>query len=401
MSAASSNAIKSSRAKTSRRAALAKARDFLSRHLLIDGHNDLPWVIRGDREARGDVARFRLETSRNRGDTDIPKLRKGQVGAQVLAAFLPTEIPHPATVTLEQIDVIRRIEELHSDVFHPVRKTSDLATARRLGKIGSIMSVEGGVGLENSLKPLRAWHTLGMRVMTLCHNGALDWIDSATDKPRHDGLTDFGREVIAELNRLGVLIDCSHASPKSTHDVLDASTAPIALTHSNAFALCDHPRNAPDDILKRLPANGGIVMATFVPAFIRQKTRDSLKRFQDSYGKAPDTPNKDDLNAAKRESISEWESDGPALLANHIEYMADIVGPDHIGIGSDFFGGTNPPGLEDASTFPHLFAELISRGWGDAALAKIAGRNFLRVLKTVEKRAVELAKPAVKARKAA
>lgn len=381
-----------------RRRALGKARDFLQRHLLIDGHNDLPWVIRGDTRARGDVAAFHLDKLGNDRDTDIPRLRKGQVGAQVLAAFLPTEIPHPATVTLEQIDVVRRIEELHADAFHPVRKASDVAKARRLGKIGSIMSVEGGVGLENSLKPLRAWHALGMRVMTLCHNGNLDWIDSATDRPRHNGLTDFGRSVIAEINRLGVLIDCSHASIKATQDVLDVTTAPIALTHSNAFALCDHPRNAPDDILRRLPLNGGIVMATFVPAFIRQKTRDSLKRFQDDYGKAPTTLDKGDLNAAKNASLSEWENDGPALLANHIEYMAKIVGADHIGIGSDFYGGPNPPGLEDASAFPNLFAELIDRGWGETALAKLAGRNFLRVLKEVEKQAALLAKPETKAK---
>lgn len=381
--------------------ALAKARDFLKRHILIDGHNDLPWVIRLDSRAKGDVAKFDLHKNRNSGDTDIPRLRKGQVGAQVLAAYLPTDVAHPATVTLEQIGVIRQIEELHAEAFHPVRKTADIAKARRLGKIGSIMSVEGGVGLEGSLAPLSAWHALGMRVMTLCHNGNLDWIDSATDKPRHNGLTDFGRSVIAELNRLGVLVDLSHASPKSAHDVIDVATAPVALTHSNAFALCDHPRNAPDDLLSRLPKNGGIVMATFVPAFIRQRTRNALKPFQDDYGKAPDNLNRSDLEAAKRASMSEWEAQGPELLANHIEYMAKIVGADHIGIGSDFYGGPNPPGLEDASTFPYLFAELIARGWGETALAKLAGRNFLRVLRDVEKQSASLAKPNAKTRKAA
>lgn len=371
----------------SRRAATLRARDFLKRHLLIDGHNDLPWVIRNHKTALGDVAKFRLDKAHNDVDTDIPKLRKGGVGAQVLAAFLPTSIPHPATVTLEQIDIIRRIEELHAEVFHPVRRTADLAVARRRGKIGSIMSVEGGVGLEGSLAPLRMWHALGMRIMTLCHNETLDWIDSATDAPRHDGVTDFGRSVIAELNRLGVLIDCSHASPKSAHDVLDVSTAPVALTHSNAFALCDHPRNAPDDLLKRLPANGGIVMATFVPIFMRQETRQADRPYQDAFGKSRNDLSQDEDIAAYTLSRTGWERDGASVLADHIEYMTNIVGIDHIGIGSDFYGGPTPPGLEDASTFPHLFAELIMRGWGEDALAKLAGRNTIRVLKAVEKAA--------------
>lgn len=371
----------------SRRAATVRARDFLKRHMLVDGHNDLPWVIRNDKIARGDVAKFRLDKAHNDADTDIPKLRKGGVGALVLAAFLPTRIAHPATVTLEQIDIVRRIEELHADTFHPVRRTADFATARRRGKVGSIMSVEGGVGLEGSLAPLRMWYALGMRIMTLCHNETLDWIDSATDTPLHDGLTDFGRSVVAELNRLGVLIDCSHASPKSAHDVLDVSSAPIALTHSNAFALCDHPRNAPDDLLTRLPANGGIVMATFVPAFMRQQTQHALRRYQDEHGKTRAGLSHEEMIAAGALARTGWERDGASVLADHIEYMTNIVGIDHIGIGSDFYGGPTPPGLEDASTFPHLFAELIVRGWGEDALAKLAGKNTVRVLKAVEKAA--------------
>lgn len=369
----------------SRKTALAQARALLKRHPLIDGHNDLPWVIRADKIARGDVAKFRLDKPHNDADTDIPKLRKGQVAAQVLAAFLPTRIANPATVTLEQIDIIRQIEEQQADVFHPVRKTADIAVSRRRGKIGSIMSVEGGVGLEGSLAPLRMWHALGMRIMTLCHNETLDWIDSATDAPRNNGLTDFGRAVVAELNRLGVLIDVSHASPKSAHDVFDASSAPVALTHSNAFALCEHPRNAPDDLLRRIPAIGGIVMATFVPAFIRRRTFQALRPYQDDHGKSRQGLGTAELDAAGALARTGWEKDGAALLADHIEYMTTIVGIDHIGIGSDFYGGPTPPGLDDASTFPNLFAELIMRGWGEDALAKLAGKNTLRVLRAVEK----------------
>ncbi|BAT61001.1 membrane dipeptidase [Variibacter gotjawalensis] len=378
----------------SRKAALAQANDFLQRHLLIDGHNDLPWVIRADKIARGNVAAFRLGEPHNDADTDIPKLREGRVAAQVLAAFLPTRIANPATVTLEQIDVIRQIEELHADVFHPVRKASDIATAHRRGKIGAIMSVEGGVGLENSLAPLRMWHALGMRIMTLCHNETLDWIDSATDAAKNDGITDFGRAVVAELNRLGVLIDVSHASPKAAHDVFDASDAPVALTHSNAFALCEHPRNAPDDLLRRIPEKRGIVMATFVPAFIRRRTHQALRPYQDEHGKSRQDLAASDYETAGLLARTGWEADGATLLAEHIEYMTNIVGIDHIGIGSDFYGGPTPPGLDDASKFPNLFAELIARGWAEDALAKLAGKNTLRVLKAVEKVARDKAKAA-------
>ena len=366
-------------------AALAHARDLLKKIILADGHNDVPWSIRNDPQARGDVAKYRFDKKLPLADVDIPKMRAGLVAAQVHAAYLPTDIAHPATVTLEQIDIIHQIEALHADVFLPVRQVSDIAKAKKLGKIASITSVEGGVGLEGSLSPLRQWHALGMRVMTLCHNGTLPWIDSATDIRRHGGLTVFGRQVVRELNRLGVLVDLSHGSPQAALHAIDASRAPIALTHSNAFALTNHPRNAPDDVLRALAKNGGIVMATFVPAFIRQKTWDALLPFNDEYGKAKAGLPPSALNDAKRLSLAEWEQDGAALLCDHIEYMTNIVGIDHIGIGSDFYGGPNPPGLEDASKFPNLFAELIMRGWSDSALAKIAGKNFIRVLTEVEK----------------
>lgn len=369
----------------SKTAALAHARALLSKIILADGHNDVPWVIRCDPQARGDVAKYRFEKKHSETDVDIPRMKAGLVSAQVHAAYLPSDIANPATVTLEQIDIIHQIEQLHPDVFLPVRQVSDIAKAKRLGKIASITSVEGGVGLEGSLAPLRQWHALGMRVMTLCHNGTLPWIDSATDIKKHGGLTVFGRQVVRELNRLGVLVDLSHGSPQAALHAIDASRAPIALTHSNAAALSGHPRNAPDDVLRAIRKNGGIVMATFVPAFIRQKTWDALKPFNDEYGKAKAGLPPTALNDAKRISLAEWERDGASMLVDHIEYMTNIVGIDHIGIGSDFYGGPNPPGLEDASKFPHLFAELILRGWNDASLAKIAGKNFIRVLTEVEK----------------
>lgn len=371
--------------KPGKAAALAHAKGLLQKIILADGHNDVPWVIRTDPQARGDVAKYRFDKKLPRADVDIPKMRAGLVSAQVHAAYLPTDIPHPATVTLEQIDIIQQIEHHHADVFLPVRQVSDIAKAKRQGKIASITSVEGGVGLEGSLAPLRQWHALGMRVMTLCHNGTLDWIDSATDVKKHGGLTAFGRQVVRELNRLGVLVDLSHGSPQAALHAIDASRAPIALTHSNAFALSNHPRNAPDDVLRAIAKNKGIVMATFVPAFIRQKTWDQLKNYCDEFGKARTDQPHVSYDEVKRAAISEWDMDGAYLLCNHIEYMTNIVGLDYIGIGSDFYGGPNPPGLEDASKFPHLFAELVMRGWSDAALTKIAGKNFIRVLTEVEK----------------
>ena len=365
--------------------ALMQARALLEQTPLLDGHNDLPWVIRNDRHARGDVIAYDLTRVHQDGDTDIPRLRVGQVGAQFWAAFQPTSAPHPARTALELIDLILRIEAAHPDVFLPARRARDVARARRAGQIASFIAVEGGVGLENSLGVLRVWRAAGARLMTLCHNETLDWIDAATDAPRHNGLNAFGRAVIGELNRLGMIVDGAHTSHEAMRKVLDVSLAPIALSHCNAFTLCDHPRNAPDDVLRRLKDNGGIVMATFVPGFISQELRKWQAQSRDRYGKAP-------LAADPKAEQAQQEARlGPApratleQLADHIVYLVDIAGADHVGIGSDFFGGAQPLGLENVGCFPALFAELIRRGLSQAALAKIASRNFLRVMRQVEK----------------
>ena len=366
-------------------ATLARARALLERVALLDGHNDLPWVIRIDRSARGDVVAYDLTRDHQEGDTDIPRLREGLVGAQFWAAFQPTGAPHPARTALEQIDLIRRLEEAHPDVFAPARCAADVARARRMGKIASFIAVEGGVGLENSLSPLRIWHAAGARLMTLCHNESLDWVDSATDSPRVGGLNAFGRAVVGELNRLGMVVDCAHVSHEGQRRVLDASAAPIVLSHSNAFALCDHPRNAPDDVLRRLKENGGLVMATFVPGFISQDLRDWLARGRGRHAPAP-------VVADPKAALAELEAQrGPApratleQFADHVVYLVETAGVDHVGIGSDFFGGAQPLGLEHVGRFPHLFAELMRRGFSDAALAKIASRNFLRAMRQVER----------------
>ena len=364
---------------------LAAAREILRRSPLFDGHNDLPWVIRIDKTARGDVLAYDLKRVHEDADTDIPRLREGMVGAQFWAAFQPTSAPHPARTALEQIDLIRRLEEAHPDVFFPARKAADYRNAKALGKIASFIAVEGGVGLENSLGPLRVWRAAGVRLMTLCHNESLDWVNSATDAPRNNGLNAFGRAVIGELNRLGVVIDLAHASHEAMRRVLDVTEAPVMLSHSNAYSLCDHPRNAPDDVLRRLKANGGVVMATFVPGFVSQTLRDWLRRSRDGYGKAP-------IAADPKAQLAQIEaSHGPApkatlgQVADHVARLVETAGADHVGIGSDYFGGASPVGLENVSRFPHLFAELVRRGFSEHDLEKMASRNALRVLRRVEK----------------
>ena len=360
--------------------ALAHALELLERIPLVDGHNDLPYVIRADRAAKGDVAAWEPGRVHQDHDTDLPRLKEGRVGAQFWAAFIPTHSPHPGRTVMEVIDVILQMEQRYPDLLLPARKAADVARAKAAGKIASFITVEGGVGLENSLAPLRVWHAAGMRLMTLCHNETLDWVDSATDAPRHGGLTAFGRAVVEELNRLGVIIDLAHVAPTVMHQALDASRAPVVFSHSNAFALCDHPRNVPDDVLARVKGKDAVVMATFVPAFISQEVRDYYRPLSDRWGKAPlSTPEQAPAppnGAAPRATLEQ--------LCDHIEYFVQRTGLAHVGIGSDYYGGRVPVGLENVSRFPHLLAELIRRGWSDDAIAGIAGGNFVRVFRKVE-----------------
>lgn len=359
--------------------AFAHALALLAAHPLIDAHNDLPFVVR--KASGGDLDKYDLTKLHPETDTDIPRLRAGKVATQVFAAFLPTKSVNPATVTAELIDLILRIEERHADTLHPVRAPADVAVARKLGKIGSIMSVEGTVGLEGSLAPLRLWQRLGVRLVTLCHNETLPWVDSATDKPdaAHGGLSDFGRMIIAEMNRIGLIVDLAHAAPHAMHKVLDCAVAPLVISHTNSAALCPHPRNTPDDVLARLPQNGGMVMATFVPEFLNPASFDAVRSYKDAWGKNKRGLGPADLKLAREDCLKGWNQDGIAYVCDHLAHFRVIVGEDHLGIGSDFYGGPNPPGLEDVSTFPDLIAELVRRDWSDTALAKLMGGNFLRV----------------------
>lgn len=372
--------------------ALARARELMRRVPFIDGHNDLPWVIRQRTGAKGDVAGYDLRKLHNDGDTDIPRLRKGMVSGQVFAAFIPSDIPHPGRATLEQLDIIERICSTYPETFLPVLKAGDFARAKRQGKIGVLMSVEGGVGLENSLAPLRVWHAMGARLMTLCHNGTLDWCDSATDEARHGGLTRFGKAVVSELNRLGMIIDCAHVAPSVMHHVLDTSTAPIVFSHSNAFSLCPHPRNVPDDVLERVPANNGLVMATFIPDFLNPAVREWMEPVRRALA--------NDFGTSRLDAIKAREAThGPlpkatlSHVVDHLEYLAGKVGVERLGVGSDFFGvPTMPEGLEDVSRFPYLIAELLKRGWSEKSVIGICGANFVRVFKAVEAEGARLRK---------
>ena len=367
-------------------AALDHALALLENLPFVDGHNDLPWVIHDDRQARGDVSVFDPGRLRQDHDTDIPRMREGRVSAQFWAAFIPTLTPHPGRTVMEVVDIIIRLTDAYPDTFLPARRASDIARAKKAGKIASFIAIEGGVGLENSMSPLRVWNAAGARLMTLCHNETLDWVDSATDAPRHGGLTAFGRAVVLELNRLGMIVDLAHVSHDVMRQVLDITRAPIVFSHSNAFSLCDHPRNVPDDVLDRVKGNGGLVMATFVPTFISQGIRDWYRPLSDRWGKAPFP------TSAGGDPISDHvKRTGPPPkatledLCGHIEYLAGRTGLAHIGIGSDFYGGRTPDGLENVSRFPHLLAELIRRGWSDDAIAGIASGNLTRVFREVER----------------
>jgi membrane dipeptidase len=363
---------------------LERAQAFLDRVALVDGHNDLPYVIRADKSARGDVAAYDVSSRRDGRDTDIPRLIEGKVAAQFWAAFVPPREPQPASFALQQIALIRRMNALHSDVFLPAFASADIARAKRTGKIASFITIENGAALENRLDTLFAFYDLGVRLMTLCHNASTDWCDSATDASRHGGLSDFGRHVIAAMNDIGMIIDLSHVSPAGMHQVLDMTRAPVVWSHSNVRALCDHPRNVPDDVLARVAANGGMVMATFVPDFISQKSLDWMKPLKDEHGASPAGVDMNVVVPAREREVGPWPRGTLPQYCEHLDHLRRRIGADHIGIGSDFFGGPQGDGLKDIACFPHIFAELMQRGWSDADLEKLASGNFVRVFGAVE-----------------
>jgi membrane dipeptidase len=330
------------------------------------------------------------------GHTDLARLRAGILGAQFWSVYIPGDYRDSgyARVQLEQIDIARRVIERYPERFTLALTSGDIRRSFKRGKIGSLIGMEGGHAIENSLGALRAYYDLGARYMTLTHNVTLDWADAALDSARHDGLTAFGDSVVREMNRLGMLVDLSHTSPATMSDALNVTQAPVIFSHSNARALVDVPRNVPDSILRRLPANGGVVMVTFVPSFVsatvlqHELSGPTVAQLRERYGN--DT-------AAIRLAFEAWKAANPSPLAtlsqvaDHIEHIRRVAGADHVGIGGDFDGiSETVQGLEDVSTYPALFAELVRRGWSDADLKKLAGQNILRVLERTEAVAARL-----------
>jgi membrane dipeptidase len=367
---------------------LSLTRAMLSRFPLIDGHNDLPWELRelyGSDLAAADLTRRLPDTQ-----TDIPRLVEGGVGGQFWSVYVPAQLTGDAAVTavLEQIDLVHRMIERYPARFQLALTASDVDEAFRAGKIASLLGAEGGHSIAGSLGVLRMLFSLGVRYMTLTHNSNVGWADSATDVADTGGLSDFGRSVVAEMNRLGMLVDLSHVSAATMHAALDVSAAPVIFSHSSARAVCDNPRNVPDDVLGRLAVNGGVCMVTFVPFFVSQECTDWFGALRAEVAARGDDPA--NLSAVFG-LMPSWEKDHPsppatiAQVADHIDHIREVAGVDHVGIGGDFDGTpVTPVGLHDVSRYPALFAELQRRRWSESDLTALAGANTLRALRTAQ-----------------
>jgi membrane dipeptidase len=376
---------------------------------LIDGHNDLPWEIR--ERFKSDVAALNLmadtshlpvEAGQAALMTDIPRLRAGHVGAQFWSVWIPvsTQGFEAVQMTLEQIDLVKRMSAQYPSDFAMAYSAADIRRIHKSRKIASLIGIEGGHQINNSLAVLRQMYDAGARYMTLTHTTNTLWADSATDTPAHHGLTPFGVEVVKEMNRLGMLVDLSHVSPDTMRAALAASQAPIIFSHSSARALDDHPRNVPDDVLRAVAANGGVVMVNFAPPYVSaarnhweadlaaERTRFNSPPYAGLYIGQPDRA---------KAALTEWEAQHPmpittlAQVADHVEHIRQVAGIDHVGIGSDFDGIPDAPvGLEGVDRYPALLAELMRRGWSDADISKLAGENLLRAMATAEQVSLRL-----------
>lgn len=369
---------------------LADARALLARHPVVDGHNDLPWEIRKYKAAPGDLAAYDLRgRAPAKGQTDLPRLRSGGVGGQFWSVYVPGEgASGRAVLQLEQLDLARRMIDRYPDDLAYCTTADQVDAALAEGKIASLLGMEGGHVLEGSLGALRAFHALGARYLTLTHNQSNDLADSATGEVLHGGLSDLGREAVAEMNRLGMLVDLSHTSTATMSDALDASHAPVIFSHSSARALCDVARNVPDEILRRMPANGGVVMVTFVAGFVSPAAAailiPAIAEFSRRAAGVTDVAARE---AMAEEIIDSLDVPAPPLsaVADHVEHVAAVAGHDHVGLGGDYDGNTFwPAGMEDVSSYPHLIAELLRRGWSEDNLAKLANGNIRRVLRDAE-----------------
>ncbi len=376
---------------------LERARELLSGSPLIDGHNDLAIALRS-RVGGIAVSSVDLRAHVEGLETDIPRLRAGRVGGQFWSVWVPAELPEEQALpmALEQLDIADAFALRYPDVFGRATTADEVEAVFGSGRIASLLGLEGGAMIASSLPILRTFFARGIRYMTLTHWATTRWADAATDEPKHDGLTAFGREVVREMNRLGMLVDLSHVAPSTMAAALDVAEAPVVFSHSGAFAVNPHPRNVPDDILRRVPGNGGVVMAVFLSQFVSDEVRrhvqpgmDLADAFKRDY---PDAP-PEEVRALRRT----WMAEHPAphatvaQVADHIDHLARVAGVEHVGIGSDFDGGELlPDGLEDVSCFPNLIEELLRRGYADDEVRGIAGGNVLRVMRGAEAAAKRL-----------
>jgi membrane dipeptidase len=359
-----------------------RARQVHAAGMLFDGHNDLPWRLRSE----GDFALTKIDISKrlDSGHTDIPRLREGGLKAQFWSVYIPSEHASPARTVTEQIDLVNRMVARYPDAFELAMSADDVERIVRSGKIASLIGIEGGVAIENSLAQLRAFYALGARYMTLTHNTTLDWADAATDSPKHDGLTPFGERVVKEMNRLGMLVDISHVAPATMADALRVAQAPVIASHSSAYAICPSPRNVPDEILEALKQNGGVVMVNFYSGFIVPESGRKMRAvLEEMRAKYPD-------RESRMKALESWYmSEGGKMargtyrdVADHIDHIVKVAGIDHVGIGSDFDGITmSPAGLEDVSSYPRLTDELLRRGYSEADVHKVLGANVLRAFR--------------------
>jgi membrane dipeptidase len=377
-----------------REAFLERARVLMREVPLIDGHNDLPWEIR----IQGALSLGSIDIARSQPQlmTDIPRLRRGLVGGQFWSTYVPSSFAGhgAARIGMEEGDVVHRMVRRYPDVFELATTADDIERIHREGKIACLLGLEGGHAIENSLGLLRAFYRDGVRYMTLTHQDNVDWADAATDSLVHGGLTKFGEEVVHEMNRLGMLVDLSHVSDSTMWDVLRVTEAPVLYSHTSSRHFTPHKRNIPDDIARAVGENGGVIMVNFVTSFIYQPAYE--------YANALDAQRErwtaDGVEAAALEdSVRVWRETRPPprpdlnVVADHIEHLARVAGVDHVGVGSDFDGiEQTPVGLEDVSTFPALFAELLRRGWSDEDVRKVIGLNALRVMREVEAVAARL-----------
>jgi membrane dipeptidase len=353
---------------------------------VFDGHNDLPWQLRV--RVDGDLSRLDPSGPLPGLHTDIPRLLAGGVGAQWWSVYVPADSPHPFDATLGQIDIIDALVA-HDERLEEARTAADVRRCKTLGRVASLIGVEGGHSIEGSLDKLQHLTERGVGYMTLTHSDTLPWADSATDTPRHGGLTDFGREVVRTMNRIGMLVDVSHVSADTMRDALAVSEAPVIASHSNAAALAPHPRNVPDDVLAEIGRRSGIVMAVFFPGFVVAETATAMLEMFAAWRRIRAELAGDesaiDARMAEIEAGLELDLGTVASVVDHIEHIAEVAGVDAVGLGSDFDGMTmTPVGLEDVSCYPAITDELLRRGWSEPDIRKVLGDNMLRVLEDAQ-----------------